>query len=153
MKITAKLAQLLNDRGLELSVAESFTGGAVCAAITSVPGASKYFTQGIICYSNEAKRDRLGVNPETISAFGAVSRETAMEMLRGLKTYYGIATTGNAGPLSEKAGDVGHCFIGVKIGEILEVFEYQFKGSRKKVISLGKNAAINGLYNSILKAD
>ena len=102
MKLEEKVGELLKAKKLSLSTAESCTGGGVAALITSVPGSSGYFKGGIVAYDNEVKKNLLGVSPETLSAYGAVSRETVIEMAKGamnrLKTDCAIATSGIAGP-------------------------------------------------------
>ena len=102
MKLEEKVGELLKGKKLSLSTAESCTGGGVAALITSVPGSSGYFKGGIVAYDNEVKKNLLGVSPETLSAYGAVSRETVIEMAKGamnrLKTDCAIATSGIAGP-------------------------------------------------------
>lgn len=89
-------------RGALISTAESCTGGLVAAAITAVAGSSDWFDRGFITYSNQAKIDDLGVAPETIERFGAVSAETAEEMARGARGaspgHWAVAVTGIAGP-------------------------------------------------------
>ena len=149
MKLSAKIAEILFVGEEKLTIAESFTGGAICAEITQNPGISKVFFEGIICYSNLSKQIRLNVSENTIKSFGAVSRETAYEMLCGIKTYYGIVTTGNAGPTSEKDSDNGHCFIGIKMGDNVFVNEYYFCGSRAEVIQQGKNTALKLFYEQL----
>lgn len=85
-----------------IATAESCTGGAVASLITSVPGSSAYFSGSIVSYSNDIKQNLLGVKKQTLDAHGAVSEETAREMLSGIlnkmKTDYGIAVTGIMGP-------------------------------------------------------
>ncbi|NLA23974.1 MAG: CinA family nicotinamide mononucleotide deamidase-related protein [Bacteroidales bacterium] len=85
-----------------LALAESCTGGYIAHVITQISGSSAYFNGGVVAYSNEAKIDVLGVNSETIEQFGAVSIATAKEMAEGvrkkIKSDFGIATTGIAGP-------------------------------------------------------
>lgn len=102
MKLEEEIGKLLVANNLSLSTAESCTGGGVAALITSVPGSSGYFKGGIVAYDNEVKKNLLGVSPETLSAYGAVSRETVIEMAKGamnrLKTDCAIATSGIAGP-------------------------------------------------------
>lgn len=102
MKLEEEIGKLLIANNLSLSTAESCTGGGVAALITSVPGSSGYFKGGIVAYDNEVKKNLLGVSPETLSAYGAVSRETVIEMAKGamnrLKTDCSIATSGIAGP-------------------------------------------------------
>lgn len=96
-----ELIKTLTEKGLAISTCESCTGGLLAAALTDVPGASAVYTEGAVTYSNEAKV-RLGVDRETLKKFGAVSRETALEMARAIKNrsgaHIGIATTGIAGP-------------------------------------------------------
>jgi len=102
MSIEAEIGALLSDRGLTLATAESSTGGLVAQRITSVSGSSAYYLGGFVAYANEAKEALLGVNHETLLAYGAVSAETALEMARGarerLGADLGLATTGIAGP-------------------------------------------------------
>jgi nicotinamide-nucleotide amidase len=89
-------------RGLTLAVAESCTGGLLCGAITSVPGASAVLQDGAVTYSNAAKTARLGVSPELIAEHGAVSEPVAEAMARGVRASsgadLGLAVTGVAGP-------------------------------------------------------
>lgn len=98
----ALLAKMLEQRGLTLSTAESCTGGALAAALVARPGASRYFAGSVVAYSNDLKTKILGVTTETLARHGAVSRETAEQMARGVcqatGSRAGIATTGIAGP-------------------------------------------------------
>jgi nicotinamide-nucleotide amidase len=96
------VGRLLGEQHLTLAVAESCTGGLIGHRITNVPGSSAYFVEGVVCYSDGAKRSVLQVEPETIEAYGAVSEETAREMAVGVRRFagsdLGLATTGIAGP-------------------------------------------------------
>ena len=96
------VGKLLTERGLKLAIAESCTGGLIADRITNVPGSSKYFERGIVAYSNEAKIQILGVPEELIKNHGAVSREVAEAMAKGVREIsgadIGISTTGIAGP-------------------------------------------------------
>ena len=96
------LVGALKEAGRTIAVAESCTGGMVAARITEIPGASEVFLCGICSYSNESKAALLGVLPETLATFGAVSEQTALEMARGVRQRsgadIGLATTGIAGP-------------------------------------------------------
>lgn len=96
------VGRLLRERGLTLAVAESCTGGRIGDRITDVPGSSAYFLLGVATYSNEAKRDVLGVPSEILEAHGAVSAETARAMAEGARRLagadLGLSTTGIAGP-------------------------------------------------------
>ena len=102
MKPEEEIGELLKAKNLSLSTAESCTGGGIAALITSVPGSSEYFNGGIVAYSNEIKKDLLHVSVETLAKYGAVSRETVIEMVKGamktLKTDCAVATSGIAGP-------------------------------------------------------
>ena len=102
MKLEEEIGELLKAKKLSLSTAESCTGGGIAALVTSVPGSSEYFKGGIVAYANEVKEEMLGVRPETLVAYGAVSRETVVEMAKGamnrLKTDCAVATSGIAGP-------------------------------------------------------
>lgn len=96
------VAQKLMEKGLTISCAESCTGGLFSATLTRVPGISSVFDRGFVTYSNRAKIDQLGVLPETLEEYGAVSMETANEMSNGVYRATGsnfcIAVTGIAGP-------------------------------------------------------
>lgn len=85
-----------------LAVAESCTGGLIAQRLTSVPGSSKYFIEGVVTYSNESKTRLLGVDKKLIKEFGAVSQQVARDMARGVrhkaKADFGLAVTGIAGP-------------------------------------------------------
>jgi nicotinamide-nucleotide amidase len=96
------LGNMLRDKSLTLSIAESCTGGYVSHLITSVPGSSEYFQGSMIPYSYEIKMQHLGVKPETLEKYGAVSEETIREMAELVRkkfgTSIGVATSGVAGP-------------------------------------------------------
>lgn len=97
------VADKLLEKNISISAAESCTGGMFAQTLTSVSGISKVFDRSIVTYSNEAKMEELGVNKETLDRFGAVSKETAIEMAKGIKAVSGsdmaISVTGIAGPL------------------------------------------------------
>lgn len=96
------IGQLLTERGKTLVVAESCTGGHIAHTITRIPGSSTYFLGGIIAYSNAIKKEILGVEEQTLEAFGAVSEQTVREMAdgarQGLGADYALAVSGIAGP-------------------------------------------------------
>jgi nicotinamide-nucleotide amidase len=102
MKLEEEIGILLKTKNFSLSTAESCTGGGIATLITSVPGSSEYFNGGIVAYSNEVKMSLLHVSADTLEKYGAVSRETVTEMVKGamktLKTDCAVATSGIAGP-------------------------------------------------------
>ena len=102
MSLEEKIGELLKAKKMTLSTAESCTGGSIAALITSVSGSSEYFKGGVVAYSNEVKMNMLYVSPETLQKYGAVSRETVIEMVQGvmesMKTDCAVATSGIAGP-------------------------------------------------------
>lgn len=100
--ISREVSEILWDTEKTVGTAESCTGGRIAEAIISVPGASKYFKGGIICYVNEIKENLLGVDPQVLEEKTAVCEEVAIAMVKGacktLNTDYAISTTGVAGP-------------------------------------------------------
>src|SRR5262249_38412939 len=93
---------LCRAQGLTLATAESCTGGLVAGRLTAIPGSSDVVLGGIVSYANEVKRDVLGVSAETLAVHGAVSAETAVEMVQGARRALGadvaVSITGVAGP-------------------------------------------------------
>ncbi len=121
-----ELAQVVADRlmeqGLTLSSAESCTGGMFASTMTDIPGISQCFDRGLVTYSNQAKMEELGVSAGTLEKFGAVSEETALEMVEGLKHVSGsdvcISVTGIAGPGGgSEEKPVGLVYIGFSYGD------------------------------------
>lgn len=121
-----ELAQVVADRlmeqGLTLSSAESCTGGMFASTMTDIPGISQCFDRGLVTYSNQAKMEELGVSAGTLEKFGAVSEETALEMVEGLKSVSGsdvcISVTGIAGPGGgSEEKPVGLVYIGFSYGD------------------------------------
>lgn len=142
-EIEKSIGKILNESETSLSVAESCTGGYLSHLLTSIPGSSAYFMGGVVSYSNEAKMDVLKVKQETLTKFGAVSEQTVIEMAEGvrnlMKTTYGIATSGIAGPdggTEEKP--VGTVWLAVTDG----------KQTLTKKLSLGKIRIVNIEYSA-----
>ena len=134
----AIVGELLKERKMMLSVAESCTGGLIGHRLTSIAGSSLYFERGVIVYSNRSKVEMLGVRQQTIDSYGAVSDQTVREMAEGIKkiakTDMGLAVTGIAGPSGGTEDKlVGTVFIGLSVdGKILSG-QYRFLGERDKV--------------------
>lgn len=133
------LGALLAEQGRTIAAAESFTAGAIGAAITAVPGASRYFLGGVTAYSNRAKETMLGVSAATLARHGAVSEETAQEMAAGARERFGadlaVSSTGIAGPdggTSEKP--VGLVYLGLATGEGAISTRHLVGGSREEIV-------------------
>lgn len=149
-----QLVNILKVRGCMVSVAESFTGGGIASRITSVPGASEVYFEGINAYNEKAKVKRLGVLPQTLEKHGAVSKQTAYEMVAGLlrtgDCNIAIATTGLAGPNTDKSGlPVGLCYIAVGTTERICVYEYHFEGARDEIAKKAINYALYLAYKQL----
>jgi nicotinamide-nucleotide amidase len=149
-EIIGELAGHLQRHGWWLSCAESCTGGAIAAALTDVAGSSGWFDRGFVTYSNRAKREMLGVSAETLETFGAVSRETVLEMAAGAlsasATQLSVAVTGIAGPgggTPEKP--VGTVWIAWASAGRLEAVCERFSGDRAAVRAATVDAALLGL--------
>jgi len=136
MKLCSDVLKALE--GKTLCTAESLTGGGIGAAMTSVPGASKVFKGGVISYTDEVKREVLGVPAADLAAYGAVSAPVAQAMARGarelLKADVAVSVTGLAGPDGDEFGhEVGTVFIGYSDEKTLYVREFHFSGDREAV--------------------
>ena len=129
---------ILKEKNLTLSTAESCTGGMIGELITSVSGASEVYGFGFITYANEAKEKILGVKHETLEKFGAVSEETAREMAIGARKVSGsdisVSITGIAGPGGgTKEKPVGLVYTAICYGNNVEVKKLLLKGDREAV--------------------
>ena len=115
--IASEVVSALLKAGKTVSTAESCTGGYISKKITDISGSSEVFGLTAVTYSNKAKQRLLGVKPETLDAFGAVSEETAVEMAKGAVILsgadYGLSITGVAGPSSSEGKPVGTVYVGL----------------------------------------
>jgi nicotinamide-nucleotide amidase len=151
------IGKLLTENNKTLAVAESCTGGLIGERLTDVSGASRYFIEGAVVYSNQAKTRALGVAPEIIECFGAVSAECAEAMARGMrecsKTDYAISVTGIAGPgggSDEKP--IGTVFIGYADGAKTKSIKIILPGDRYLIRWRASSAALDYLRRQILKS-
>ncbi len=140
---------------LSLVTAESCTGGWIAKTVTDIAGSSDWFDCGMVAYSYEAKQAMLGVRPETLEQYGAVSRETAIEMVSGALVHSGagvaVAVTGIAGP-GGGAPDkpVGTVWIGWKRrGGYARADVFHFDGDREAVRRQTVAAALRGLEDLV----
>ena len=144
------IGEILRARNLKLVAAESCTGGLISSRITDVPGSSEYFLGSIVSYAYELKVSLVAVRWETLNTFGAVSRETVLEMAHGVRKRLdadiAISVSGIAGPgggSPEKP--VGTTWVGLAApdGEWAKLF--QFSGSREENKSASATAALETL--------
>lgn len=132
------VGRALQEKGLTLATAESCTGGRIGDRITDTAGSSVYYLGGVVAYSNEAKVNLLGVNPDTLRLYGAVSDATALEMAQGVKERFGaeigLSVTGIAGPGGgSREKPVGTVHIGLVVGREKHSGKYRFWGGREQV--------------------
>ena len=154
--LSNKIVKKLIKKKLKISIAESCTGGLLSSAITSVSGASKVFSVGLVAYSNQSKINLLKVSKNIIRKYGAVSEQVCLYMVKNVskigKTDMSVSITGIAGPSGgSKIKPVGLVCVGIKKGNRIEVKKYLFKNKGRSYI---QRAAVNkslGLILSFLK--
>ncbi len=152
------IGRILNQKNKTLGIAESCTGGYISHLITSVPGSSSYFKGSVTSYANEVKEDVLHVDPQVIQAYGAVSKETASQMVRGtlkvLKTDYALVTTGIMGPHGGTAEKpTGTVWVGVGSSDKTETHHFLFRFDRQRNMELTGTHGLNVLRKFILHDD
>ena len=147
-------ANILFKKKKTIAVAESCTGGFVSSRLTDVNGSSKYFLMGLVAYSNLVKKAVLGVNDKTLKKHGAVSRQVAFEMAKGIRNLagsdIGLGITGIAGPTGGTASKpVGLVYIAIVINGRQIVKEFRFKGTRSEIKFQASQAALDMIRRNI----
>lgn len=144
---------LLIKHHLNLSMAESCTGGMIASEFIGLAGSSRFLDRSYVTYSNQAKMDILKVKEDTLKIFGAVSEETCKEMLLGQKDEsICLSVTGIAGPGGGSPDKpIGLVYIGVKYQNEIEIKEFNFTGDRSVIRRRSMLHAINMLRNMIIK--
>lgn len=147
--------ELVQARGLTLALAESITGGMIGEMLTRVPGASRTFMGSVVTYSNDLKSRLLGVSPDTLSAVGAVSHQTAREMALGAKAAgssdIGISVTGIAGPEGgSPEKPVGTFYVGLAAPDTTLARGFLLPGTREWVRTLAAMQALDMLRRYLL---
>ena len=147
------LIRILNKKKIKISLVESCTGGLLASSITSISGASKIFSLGLVTYSNQAKINILKVNKNIIKKHGAVSHECCSAMVKNLsrisKTNINVSITGIAGPKGgTKQKPVGLVYIGIKKGDKIQINKCLFKSKKRSSI---QKATVKKALNLILK--
>lgn len=153
--LAIRLGAALRSAGLRLVTAESCTGGRIAEAVTAQPGSSAWFDRGVVAYSNEAKRDMLGVAAPLIEAHGAVSEPVVAAMARGIGAgcagRAAVAVSGVAGPGGGSAAKpVGTVCIAVAVGEgSPRTRTVRFDGTRREIRRQAACAAMTDLIDAL----
>ena len=150
--IPLKIVKLLKRKRLNISFAESCTGGMLSSVVTSISGSSKVFNLGLITYSNESKIKVLKIPKKIIRKYGAVSEQVCFAMVKNLnkisKTNMALSITGIAGPKGgTKKKPVGLVYIGIKKGSKIRIKRYLFKKKNRSQI---QRSAVNKSLQLIL---
>ncbi len=150
------VGRLLTEQKRTIALAESCTGGLIGHRLTQVPGSSAYMDRGVICYSNQAKIELLGVSPDVLDKHGAVSAEVAAAMARGVPersgVSIGLSVTGIAGPGGATATKpVGLVYVGLNAGNGESIIkEHHFHGDRTVIKQRSSQAALDLLRRWLL---
>lgn len=153
--LPSALADLLTSKQLTLAAGESCTGGLLAHALVSLAGSSKFFLSSVVSYSNESKASFLGVRPDVLARWGAVSREIAIEMARGAKyrsgADIGVSVTGIAGPDGgREEKPVGTFFVGLATAEAEEAWEFFYPHERNMLRQYAAYIALDLVRRSVL---
>ena len=154
MESEFSVGSILIKKRKTLAVAESCTGGLVSSRLTDVSGSSKYFILGVTAYSNAVKVNMLGVHEELLKKRGAVSREVALEMARGVKLLadvdIGMGITGIAGPTGgTRSKPAGLVYVALVTDKKRIVKRFIFKGSRREIKFQASQAALDMIRKNV----
>ncbi|MBN2097391.1 MAG: competence/damage-inducible protein A [Candidatus Omnitrophica bacterium] len=150
------IAAVFSKKKMSLAVAESCTGGLISQRLTNISGSSKYFTLGIVAYSNQTKQSLLGIPAQTLTQYGAVSKEVAVLLAKNVrqlaKTDLGLGVTGIAGPTgTTKDKPVGLAHIALAAPRKILYQEFHFHGARAAVRQRASQAALDMLRRYFAK--
>ncbi len=155
-RLEAQVGAALKRRGWMVCSAESCTGGLVMHRLTNVAGSSVYVAGGVVTYSYEAKERLLGVKPETLAAHGAVSSQTAAEMLNGVLGLFsaqiGVSITGIAGPgggLPDKPVGLTYIGIAAPLLGLFRIDRHIWSGSREEVKTRSAEEAMHKILAAL----
>ena len=142
-----KIISILKEREMTITFAESCTGGLLAKTFTDTPGVSSVFLGSVVTYANRIKSELIDVKEKTLERHGAVSRETAYEMVKGAKSVFGadvaVSVTGIAGPDGgSEEKPVGLVYISASFGEKTVVTKNIFRGTREEVREAAAKKAI-----------
>lgn len=141
------LGRRLRDAGKTVACAESLTGGGLAYRLAHIPGASDYFVGSAVCYTEEAKRQVLGVAQETLDGPGVVSEECAREMAAGARRLYGtdvaVALTGVAGPEPHSGKPPGEVWVALDAADATHARGFRAPGDRDQVVRWAEQAGLD----------
>lgn len=149
LKIIKKIHKLFREKNLKLSICESCTAGFASHLITTLPGASKFFDSGIVCYSADSKKILLGIKQSFLEKYGTISEEAARlmseSMLKKSNADFSLAITGNLGPRPIEGKKTGLVFFSVSFEKGTESKGMIFNGSRNEIKMKASIAALDFL--------
>lgn len=152
-RLATSVVRGLVERGLTVGTAESLTGGLVCAALTTVPGASAVVRGGVVAYASDVKAAVLGVDRGLIERDGAVSASVASALAEGVRrvlpSAVGVSTTGVAGPDPAEGAPVGTVFLAASGPWGILVEEHAFTGDREEIRAASVGAALRLLHRGL----
>ena len=152
-KLSKTIVKTLTLRGETISTAESITGGLIGGAITGAPGSSEVFLGGVISYSNQMKKDELGITAADIKKVGVVSEAIAVAMALAIqkrtKSTWAISSTGVAGPGPIDGIPAGTVWIAIAGPKIAQGIELSIAGKRE-IVRLGAVESALGAFERIL---
>lgn len=154
-QLAERLGQKLAEQRLQLTVAESCTGGWIAKVLTDIPGSSAWFDRGFVTYSNAAKQDMLGVSATTLADHGAVSQAVVSEMAAGALSHshaqLAVAVSGIAGPDGgSEDKPVGTVWLAWRRqGQVCRVARHLFAGDRDAVRYQAVEMALQGLLDGL----
>jgi len=157
-ELATQIVAILTERRQTIALAESLTGGLLCAELVAVPGASAVLNGAVVAYNTAIKHQVLDVDASLIAIYGAVHPDVAAHMATGVRDVlgvgeqqatYGVATTGVAGPESHEGKAPGTVFIGFATTNFVETRDFQFQGDRAAVREQAVQAALECLYEHL----
>lgn len=156
LTLSEAIRDIMVEKGLTLGLAESCTGGNISRQVVSASGSSAYYKGGIVSYSNQAKQSLLGVSPDSLEQYGAVSEQVAKEMAEGALNVFhsdiAASVTGIAGPDGgSESKPVGTFWVGLAMkGKETWAFKINFNRDRERNIEFVSIFVMNTIRMSIL---
>ncbi len=153
ISLAARLHEALQARGLTVASAESLTGGALGDLLSSTAGASTTYRGGVVSYATDVKQRLLGVSEETVTTYGVVSAECAVQMAVGARSLIGsdwaVSTTGVAGPTLQEGKPAGTVYVGVAGPDGAHSMLLHLEGDRRGIRVQTCHAALSALLDAV----